>query len=275
MDSFAKYAEESMKKIPSLDLKGGNETLQNAFLDTLFKPSESLVAPIEDVLPPQVPSTLLGGVDFSGPLPTLEGSDFAIAQMYWDDGDYWGLISGIVRFFMAMGLYLVLYWLFSPGQMLQLWNSRKFCNTQIYGKLNTSDINAQYYNCKAKLQMPPPSNRSIPTTGQDYVGSWVEYQNCDALVRCSKRGLWGSYYTSWTAIIIHGVLLGVVLSLLPMLKDNLGFLHIDYYLKSVSDMCTYLMGWMIYLAVGLPMSIFYGIDYGNTFMPEYEKITNY
>jgi hypothetical protein len=263
MDSFAKYAEESMKKINvEKDVfQGGSgngaktTAVQDAFLNSLFKPS------------------IDGGLDTSGPIPELENSDFTVASMYWSNGEYWGLLSGLVKFFMAMSLYLVLYWLFAPGQMLQLYNSRSFCNSQVYGKDNTSDVETQYNVCKGLLMQPFTGDKDLPSGA--YSGSWTEYNNCYNLVKCSKRAQWGSYFISFPSILFHGILLGVVLSLLPMLKDSLTFLSIDYYLKMTTDLVTYMLGWAFYLSVGLPLSLFYGMDYGYTFMPNYDMISSY
>lgn len=261
MDSFAKYAEESMKKInveKDVFQGGGAKptAVQDAFLNSLFKPT-----------------SIDGGLDMSGPIPELENSDFTVASMYWNNGEYWGLLSGLVKFFMAMSLYLVLYWLFAPGQMLQLYNSRSFCNTQVYGKENTSDIETQYNVCKGLLMQPFTGPKSLPSGA--YSGSWTEYNNCYNLVKCSKRAQWGSYFISFPSILFHGILLGVVLSLLPMLKDNLTFLSIDYYLKMTTDFITYMLGWAFYVSIGLPLSLFYGMDYGYTFMPNYDMISSY
>ena len=285
MDSFAKYAEESMKKIPA-DLKGGAvitpTQVQTAFLDSLFPSANSVpVLSPPAVVEAVVPKVVEGGVDYAGPLPVLQGSDFTVGGIYWSEGDYWGLINGIVRFGMAMTLYLVLYWLLAPGQLLQLYNSRFWCNRKIYGTKNTTQttrtaLNAQFGRCKGITALPYAGAQLVPqTAGTDYVGSWMEWSDCNEFLTCTRRAGWSTYYSSFPSIIIHGIVLGVVLSLVPLLKESLGFIGIDYILKTLADMLTYLMGWTLYLLVGLPIGIFYGYESTLPYMPDYSRISNY
>jgi hypothetical protein len=248
MESFTKFAEESLSKI-SNSINGGDS--KNEFLEKVFaepqipKDFEQLTennfngGDVQDILPPSI--------EYYGKLKT--------------DYDYFKMLTLSVNYLFFLGVFVALYWLFSPGQMLQLYNSRKHCNSQVYGKgtLGTSfnpSVDLTYSQCKVQVLQGMPS----PIT--------KDWSQCNQLLNCSKKSKWGTFFTSVPAILIHGLLLGVVLSLLPGL-------HLHSILKPVANFTAYLIGWLVYLLWGLPSMAFYDSSYGNSFMPSFSAMNNF
>lgn len=249
MESFTKFAEESLSKISSIN---GGDASKNEYIDKIFsepqipkdfEPMEKLNyingGDVQDILPPSI--------EYYGKLRT--------------DYDYFKMLTLSVNYLFFLGVFVALYWLFSPGQMLQLYNSRKHCNSQVYGKgtLGTSfnpSVDLTYSQCKVEVLQGMPS----PIT--------KDWSQCNQLINCSKKSKWGTFFTSVPAILIHGLLLGVVLSLLPGL-------HLHSVLKPVANFTAYLMAWLVYLFWGLPSMMFYDTSYGNSFMPSFSEMHSY
>lgn len=259
MDSFAKFAEESMKRVNFKDISGG-------FQENVVAPENLTAAYLDAVYPAEI--EMEGGLDISGPVPVVQAVDFEeLANM--SDGYMYNL-STFTRYVLSLGVFLLFYWLVAPGQLLQLYNSKKSCNSQVFGKdtlgsTYNPSVSSTFHSCKTIVDAGVPL-----TNTPNYTTS--HFHQCNQLMMCNGKFKWGGYFTSSKSIVIHGVVLGVVLSFLPYLRN---YLYLDALLTPALDMIAYAIGMLLYLVVGLPMSLVYDSEYGNSFYPSYDKISQF
>ena len=259
MESFAKFADESMKRVNFKELNGGfndvvpNNDLTTAYLDAVYPAAESIVE---------------GGLDISGPLPVVQEIDFEeLADVA--DGYMYNL-STFTRYMLSLGVFLLFYWLVAPGQLLQLYNSKKSCNSQVFGKdtLGTTynpSVTYTFKQCQGVVDAGVP----LTATANYTTSHWYQ---CNQLMMCNAKFKWGGYFISSKSIVIHGLVLGIVLSFLPLIRK---YTYLDSLLTPALDMIAYFFGMLIYVFVGLPLSLVYDSSYGSSFYPSYDKISQF
>jgi len=247
MNSFTKFAEESLAEVskpPSSTLTGGGKNYVSDYVNSLFQNSNG-----------ETVSSVQGGVEvMDGVPPTLrfENGDLSVSNLTktftqpWSKYYYQMGMYKFSRYFLGIAFFVMLYWLLAPGQMLQIWNSRSFCNTQVYGKgtLGMSvnpTIDTTYNDCQTTVA------EGLPTTANET--EYVAYRRCENLLTCSNRGKWGSYFISFPSILFHGILLGVILTLIGTVLPMVPYL--DKVVQLLSTYTAYFMG-LLFFALYFP-----------------------
>jgi len=256
MNSFTKFAQESFSQPSYADQK-----FVDQYVNTMFKG-------------PEITTTfdgVQGGVEVvDGVPPTLrlEPGDLSLSNLTktvtgdWSTSYYERGLYKFTRYFFGIAFFVLLYWLLAPGQLLQIWNSRSFCNSQVFGKgtegmsFNPS-VDSTYNTCQSTIAGGLPSTASENDYGV--------YRRCENLLNCSNRGKWGTYFISFPSILFHGILLGVILtvigSVLPMVP------YLDKVVQYLSAYGAYTIAWVFY-ALYFPVSLaMNGLDKAAERMP--------
>jgi hypothetical protein len=187
-----------------------------------------------------------GGLQIPGvgfPPYVQEKDYYPLFQATYD----WQTFAWVNKYFLGLGFFIIFYWLFSPGQLFQLFNTDSTCNRLVFGKntlgsTGNPSVQTTKSTCQTVVNAGRPSNVSLIR----------EWGICSRLIDCSKRTRWAGYFTSTWAIIFHGFLLGTLLSLMPL---------IGYYTQ-LDMVVTEGVAYLIYAFAVVCYNIVYYIGYG-------------
>lgn len=269
MNSFTKFAENSYENFRAEKsiLEGGNKYV-DTYINTLYPPK------VESPL--NAPNVEGGLRVLDGIPPTLEveSKDLSLENLTnlvtgnWSTDYYQQGVYFFTRYFMGLSVFLIFYWLLAPGQLLQLWNSRSYCNTKTFGKgtlgLNfNSSVESTYVGCESIL------SAGLPSTNETDISN---YRRCENLINCSKRAKWGTYYSSLPSILIHGLLLGVILSLTTSLGQFIPGLNM--YSSMFNAYLAYAVEWFLYILSYPFRAMLYGSEQTAKALPDLSTYEN-